>query len=254
MEPTSEPISLFSAFRGACSIERLAPYKSGRSEIDALTLYVWNIALSEALYPSLQNLEIGLRNRMNIAITSSYSDSSWFKDTQIMVDVAERDAVENAEKRINKRGESITAPGIVAELNFGFWSELLAARHDVAIWRRPGVLEASFPHMPHPRRRKALFTRFDEIRQLRNRVFHHEPIWHLNLKTEHANIIEALGWLDPSLQKVTKVLDRFPEVNTEDRKNQLNEKLMSACPVETKVLLAARREAAAAQEALPEAS
>jgi hypothetical protein len=249
-----EPISLFMSFRGACSIERLSPYKSERSEIDALTLYVWNIALSEALYPSLQNLEIGLRNRINIAITTSYSDSWWFKDTQIMVDVAERDAVELAEKRLTKRGESITAPGIVAELNFGFWSELLAARHDVAIWRRTGVLEASFPHMPHPRSRRALFTRFDEIRKLRNRVFHHEPIWNLTLKTEHGNIIESLGWLDPALQKVTKVLDRFPGVYTQDYKNELKEKLMCACPVETKVLLAARREAAAAPEALPDSS
>jgi hypothetical protein len=241
-----EPISLFKAFRGACSSERLAPYKSEKSEIDALTSYAWNIALSEALYPSLQNLEIGLRNRVDTAIRTSYSNSWWFKGDEVLVDIVERDEVDNAERRLQRRGVTVTPPAIVSELNFGFWARLLASQYDVAIWRRRGVLEASFPQMPHPRRRRELFKRFDEIRLLRNHVFHHESILHLNLNTEHANMMQAMGWLDPSLQTVTRVMDRFPSIYTEDYKNGLKQKLMSACPVESRVLIAARREAAAA--------
>jgi hypothetical protein len=250
-----EPVSLFMAFRGACSIERFAPYKSGRSEIDALTLYVWNIALSEALYPSLQNLEIALRNRIDTAITTSYSDSEWFRDPAIIVDPRARDSVEQAGFRIEDRGETVTPPAIIAELNFGFWSGLLTVKYDPVIWKRPDVLKNAFPHMStYLRTRKLLFQRFDSIRELRNHVFHHEAIWELDLKTEHANIIESLGWLDPSLHTVTKVLDRFPETFTEDRKRQLKEKLMGACPVETKVLLAARRAVALAQKVPPNAT
>jgi len=31
-----------------------------RDDLDALARYLWNMALSEALYPSLQNMEIAL--------------------------------------------------------------------------------------------------------------------------------------------------------------------------------------------------
>lgn len=158
-----------------------------------------------------------------------------------MVGFDERNDVENAERRLKKRGQAITAPAIVAELNFGFWSRLLASKYDVVIWRRAGVLEAAFPYAPHPRRRRELFTRFRDICQLRNRVFHHESILHLDLNHEHSNIMEAMGWLDPSLQTVTRVLDRFSEVYTDQYLMRLKEQLMSACPVETKELLAARK-------------
>jgi hypothetical protein len=242
MASDTEPISLFKKFQDACSAERLAPYKSGRSEIDALTLYAWNIALSEALYPLLQNLEIGLRNKIDTAVRVSHSDAQWFNDPAIMVGFDERQSVEYAEKRIVRRAEPVTPPAIVAELNFGFWSGLLRAEYDPTIWSRPNVIVQSFPYAQgHHRTRRNLFERFDQIRQLRNRVFHHDQVWHLDLKREHEKIIESLGWLNSSLQTATKVLDRFPEVISDDYLMQLKEQLMKACPVETKAFLAARR-------------
>jgi hypothetical protein len=236
------PNSLFKSFREACSLERLSPYKSGRTEIDALSLYGWNIALCEALYPSLQNLEIGLRNRIDKAITVSYSDAWWFRDTGILVAAVERNSWEQAEIRIEDRGQVVTEAAVVAELNFGFWAGLLKPAYDSVIWSRPNVLSNAFPNVPaHHKSRRNLFERFDDIRRLRNRVFHHEQIWHLDLKTEHEKIIESLGWLAPSLQKMTKVLDRFDDINTDAYLMRLKEQLMSACPVETKALLEARK-------------
>jgi hypothetical protein len=234
--------SLFTLLAGACSSERLAPYQADRSDIDALTLYAWNIALSEALYPCLQNLEIGLRNRMNSAIQASFGDLWWFQDPAIMVGKAERDSAEEAEKRIRKRGETLTASAIVSEVNFGFWSGLLTTLYDPIIWTRPNVIVDSFPYASgHNRTRRNLFRRFDEIRQLRNRVFHHEAIWHLDLNAQYENIIDALGWLDPSLQTVTKALDRFPEIHTDDYLLHLKEQLMRVCPIETKIFLALQK-------------
>ena len=233
--------SLFETYREACSVERFAHHKSGKTDIDALTSYAWNIALSEALYPSLQNLEIGLRNRIASAISDSYGNPWWFDDPAIVDGTLEMDDVERAEARLQKRGMAITPPAIISELNFGFWSRLLASHYDVAIWRKAGIIQAVFPYMPHPRRRKEAFERFDQIRILRNHVFHHESILHLDLRKEHADIMQAMGWLDRSLQKVTQALDRFPEVYTENYKENLKLKLMRACPVESKVLIAARK-------------
>jgi hypothetical protein len=236
--------SLFKRFRQACSLDRFAPYKVGRSEIDALTLYVWNISLSEAFYPSLQNLEIGLRNRINTAITVSYrGDAYWFDNPDIVIEDIAKDSVEKAKDKIEDRGEAITPFRVVSELHLGFWSGLLSSKYDVAIWRRPGVLQGTFPYMPPEiRSRERARKEFSSIKKFRNKVFHHEPIWQLDLEAQHKSIYDALGWLDPSLKIVTKVLDRFLQVNSATWRNNLKEELMKACPVETKVLLASRRE------------
>lgn len=179
---------------------------------------------------------------MNSAIGASYDDPWWFQDPAIMVGKRERDTEEAAELRILDRDESLTAPAIVSELTFGFWSGLLTKLYEPVIWSRPNVIVDAFPYAEGLNRtRKNLFERFDEIRRLRNHVFHHEPIWHFDLASKHGNTIEALGWLDPSLQNVTKVLDRFAAINNDGYLLRLKEQLMRMCPVETKVLLAAIR-------------
>jgi hypothetical protein len=238
----TSPESLFKRFRQACSLDRFAPYKVGRSEIDALTLYMWNIALSEAFYPSLQNLEVGLRNRINTAITVSYGGNAyWFDDPSIVIEETAKDDVENAKDKIEDRQETITPFRVVSELNFGFWTRLLGSKYDVAIWRRPNVMQSAFPYMPTAiLNRERVRQQFSPIKQFRNRVFHHETIWNLDLETQHKDIYTALGWLDPRLVTATKILDRFHEVDTADYRNKLKERLMGACPVETKVLLDAR--------------
>lgn len=233
--------SLYQQVRGVCSSARVDSYKIGRSEIDALAFYVWNIALSEALYPLLQNLEIGLRNRLNDAMSNSYSDDWWFRDTAIVRDLAARQRVIEAERRIEENGKNVTPSRVVSELNFGFWTGLFSTQYEPVIWRRPNLLKAAMPYMSSLiRKRSLLARRFGEIRQLRNRIFHHEPIWHLDLSAEHANIMEALGWLDPCLKKVTASVDRFSAVNSEDYRTALKEKLVRACAVESKRVVAAR--------------
>jgi len=235
--------SLFKQFRHASSYDRIQPYKSGRDEIDALALYAWNIELSEAFYPLLQNLEVGLRNRIHTSITVSYGGNSyWFDDPAIVVEAIAKDSVEEAERKIRNRGESLTPSAVVSQLKFGFWTGILSSAYDVAIWRRPDVLQNTFPYMPGSiRSREQARNKFRPLKDFRNKVFHHEPIWNLDLEAMRQSIYDALGWLDPSLVTVTKILDKFPEVNTADYRDKLKKKLMSACPVETKVLLEARR-------------
>ncbi len=153
---------------------------------------------------------------------------------------------------LKDRGKTVTHARVISELSFGFWTGLFSADYSSVIWERPGLLKDAFPYMPKSiRKRSTLAGRFGEVRKLRNRVFHHEPISaRPSLSTEHANIIEALGWLDPCLQKVTAALDRFPEVHTAVYRDVLKDKLIRACPVESKLLVAARRELAAREETI----
>ena len=83
----------------------------------------------------------------------------------------------------------------------------------------------TFPHAPrHIRKRKGIRARLDHIRVLRNRVFHHEPIWHLpDLEERHRQILETIGWISPAMMTMTRMLDRFDSVYTRGSENYANE-------------------------------
>lgn len=50
------------------------------------------------------------------------------------------------------------------------------------------------------------------VADLRNQVFHHRPIWREPLGALHAGATDAIGWMRPQLQQVTRAADRFPDV------------------------------------------
>lgn len=53
------------------------------------------------------------------------------------------------------------------------------------------------------------------LRELRNRVFHHERIIHWrDLDTRHAAMLETVGWISTELRELAIVLDRFPAMRT----------------------------------------
>lgn len=67
--------------------------------------------------------------------------------------------------------------------------------------------------MPRRLRTRAnLAQRFNEVRKLRNRIFHHEPIWYWPLKQKHERILEAIHWIEPAMVDLISTVDRFPDV------------------------------------------
>lgn len=101
---------------------------------------------------------------------------------------------------------------MVAELSFGFWTTLLNRKYEGIFW--PRLLEETFPHLVASKRTRAtLSKRFEKIRRLRNRVFHHEPIWKFeDLETRHSEILETLGWINRELERTVTMIDRFPTI------------------------------------------
>jgi hypothetical protein len=114
----------FDEFRRAVSDERLRPYRGGgedESAADVLARYAWNVALSEALYPSLQALGVALRNSLHAAIEERFGDGLWFfSDNPEILSERERRKAEEARRELARRGKDATLGRVVAELNFGF--------------------------------------------------------------------------------------------------------------------------------------
>lgn len=206
----------FTLLGRAISHERLESYRRKGAEIDGLNLYAhyaWNIALSESLYPALQGLEVSLRNGIHGAATERFNAENWFADESGFLLPPEQDSVRKAKGTLIKCGKQPEAAGVIAELNFGFWTSLFDVRYEQKLW--PWLLKPVFPYMPRSiRTRKTLSKRLNRIRLLRNRVFHHEPVWYWgDLAQQHEELLEAIAWLNPSMKDFIITLDRFHEVH-----------------------------------------
>ncbi len=204
----------FIELRHILSPNRVEGYRSSPQESDLLIFarYMWNLSLSEALYPSLHALEIALRNSIHDTLSQGFSDPLWF-DRVGLLDPSEVAKVAEAKQELTRNGKQHDPGRIIAELQFGFWTSMLKARYDVTIWRR--YIVSAFPYIPRSQRtRKNISKRLNQIRQLRNRIFHHEPIWRYpTLGQMHTDILEAISWISLDLRSTVELFDRFPEVN-----------------------------------------
>lgn len=205
----------FIQLRKAISHERLEAYQARSKANDELLLaahYARNIALSESLYPALQAIEIALRNSIHDALSAACGSEEWYEPRFNILLPPELDTIEKVRMAL-QRGNKETRPGrIMAELNFGFWTSLFDLRYEQRLW--PHHLKTVLPHIPKTiRTRKTVSSRMNRIRRLRNRVFHHEPIWYWqDLRQQHNDIVEAIGWVNAAMKSFIGTLDRFDEV------------------------------------------
>src|SRR5688572_14106984 len=195
MPAAAQPLAISSLWR-LVSAERIGSFRRGTADDEAvLARYLWNIALCEALYPSLHFLEVALRNVVFEAAAATYpfagtagsggAAGSWLEQPGILHGDEAR-MVRAAGQRLSRRGKPCEAGRLVAELSFGFWTTLFDVRYEQnrVLWPRL-FAQKIFAHAPRQKRsRKALSPLLNRVRHLRNRAFHHEPIWHWGDLTE----------------------------------------------------------------------
>lgn len=211
--------SFFHKIEGIIHTERIDAYRQdGADEKTTLARYLLNMALSEALYPCLQFAEIALRNAVHREMTARCGTDAWYDTTQARLTSFQKKKVQDAKDALSKREQkkakinrkAITPGRIVAELNFGFWTGFFNKDH-----ARSGIgsclSKKAFPHAPSTEKvQSKLAQRWQSIRNLRNRVFHHERILHWeNLDQQHQAIVELIEWMSPELKDFTSALDRF---------------------------------------------
>jgi hypothetical protein len=208
-------VQLVQALRLPISPIRLEAYRPANgNDLDMIVNYVWNIELSEALYPCLQTFEIALRNSVHRVLTNHYQSEYWFDRGDLLEWQQER--VQDARDELTKSQKPLEAGRIVAELTFGFWSSMFNSPYEEILWHANGavLIDRVFPNLPRAlRNRKKLSQRVERIRRLRNRVFHYEPIWKTHdLAQRHRQIHEALDWISPEMRAVMMLCDRFDSV------------------------------------------
>jgi hypothetical protein len=175
----------------------------------ACLLYKVNIELSEAFYPILSVLEVSLRNAVNETLKLHFNDPFWFRNS-LPVEFAPL-VLEATQKLISQR-KGITADGIIAELNFGFWNRLFNRYYTGLLWK---PLRLIFKNTPkHLRERDTIANALYRIRTLRNRIYHYEPIFGnlQDIEIQYKEMLTFLAWLDNDLPTLLTDIDRFNDI------------------------------------------
>lgn len=180
------------AFIGSLSHARMARYikDCGGNLRQAIDLYYYNAKLSQALYMNIQIWEITLRNRLNAFLCWKYGQA-WPHDEARAVRALQRNDKERLKEtksrlKLPKGAKVLPTDAIVADLSAGFWVSLLTKSYDVPfVWRHN--LARVFPHQPALTRQSASEI-CAGLLDLRNRIAHHEPVYHLKLEERRAEL------------------------------------------------------------------
>ena len=204
------------------SNDRLEPYLNRhKANIDkAILHYKSNILISESFYPLLAILEVGLRNSIDYQLSKRFNDRRWYENMEF-IRIASRfqiDRISDARSNILSEKKDITPGRIISELSFGFWTSLFDVRFEMTLWKS---LRLAFPNCPKQiRQRKTMSSKFNSIRKLRNRIFHHEAIsWNLSVLDRYKiELVEGIEWLDKDLlgwvvelNHISETIDKYRE-------------------------------------------
>jgi hypothetical protein len=235
------------AVQSALSAERLRRYQQPQGgDFETIVAYLWNCQLCETLYQSLGSLEIVLRNCLHDTLTAHFSSDHWYDLPGILLQ-NELDQIHAARAKIRKAKKAelrlgldpITPGRVVANLTFGFWTSILDSAYGESnrgprFWNRSdNLLVNVFPHADIYYRsyRSRLHGRFNDLRLLRNRVSHYEPILNgiqfsanrqVSIVDLHDQIIESIGWMNPTFQSTVEEFDRFRHVYAYGRRSIRN--------------------------------
>ncbi len=212
----------------AISTERLRRYLAATNNnlAAALELYEYNVTVSEALFGILHSFEVTVRNSIHSTLSGDLKVIDWYqsgivlpwskKQEKLVFPKPTRDIIATAR---NQAGPGASIGKLVAELSFGFWSNITASTFDY-LWTPS--LHKAFSHAHVPRR--FVHWRLEIIRRLRNRIAHHEPILSSQNKVYTGfkddpyialpHILECVQWVSPDAAYWLQTRSRYAQAET----------------------------------------
>lgn len=206
--------SLTVPFQRTISPERWRTYKLGAGfhEETAHRLYLWNAAIGQSFHFPLQTVEVALRNVAHEALKQIYGNN-WSSDPacrNMLGARLEQDIVKSERRHRNKYNTVPSTPQIVASLSLGFWISLLRQTYHSSIW--DGHIESAFPNLSDGETMTNVSHIGTEIQDLRNRIFHQEPLIGHNLSQDYASILKMMGWICPATREWIRMHSSVPRV------------------------------------------
>ncbi|MBW0278507.1 CAAX protease [Shewanella xiamenensis] len=237
--------------------ERLRSYKvtfKTQSDIELLGAYLWNTHVCSAIYPLLSATEVALRNAIDSALTSSDLGYFWWKKNKLHFksfdpeqpdknppfeveairknfSKATKQVQQDKKKRYNIANPTPMHQEIIAKTEFSTWEYILSKEFmgPGLIW--PTHLGTVFKGEWNTTKTKELLINTKDlvktVREFRNRVSHHEPVWKkYGVETK----IDAIEHLRYKISKILQLLELVsPEKKRLLEKNKIIERAYRAC-------------------------
>lgn len=216
MDAGSAPLGLDGLLSEARLARYLDRYRGDRKL--ALRLYTWNLAVSSAFWGPIGVLEVVVRNATHQQLVDRTGRGDWWNDTRLHLCRNEADSISSAVSTLIRRGTpSPTSDQVVAATSFGLWTGLTGAgiardpllSYETTLWQPR--LQHAFPYRGD-RRRKYIHARLDDVRVLRNRIAHHEPIYRSPLQQLHDDILEIAEMIHPDARAYIQEHSRAQEL------------------------------------------
>ena len=205
-------------FASTISVERLLSFKQSDDDTIDILLerYKTNVRISQALYPELSALEVTLRNAIDTMLKSCISET-WLEDEiqqqKILTNHEHSKLVEvynDTKKEYSNR--DFTIGKVIANLNFGFWTNLCSKWYCSNIWNKGCCFKGVFVNYPsNVNNIGAIAIKLRLIRRFRNRIFHYEPIFKKpqNTLKMYNEIMEMISYLPSDSAIVLKDTSTF---------------------------------------------
>ena len=183
----------------ALSLPRMSTYVAvcagaPDSGVAALELYAWNAAVSAAMLAPLHVCEVVMRNAVADVLEFVYTEQwPWSKAFERSLPDPAQGYSPRRDLQAARRGAT-TAGAVIPELKFVFWQKMFTSRYDIRLWDNHllGVLPNLDGRRTVPALRESVYADLEQLRKLRNRIAHHEPIFSRDLTANLQKIVELV--------------------------------------------------------------
>lgn len=161
---------------------------SGNNSRKAMTLYRYNLRLSQEMFTVISCFEIALRNAIDNHCCNQLG-LNWLQDGASVNGIFDNGNCNLSKRNINdailKLRNNYSHNKLVAELGFGFWRYLFATHQFTTMGR---TLLRIFPSKPISSatmqyNQTYVYNQLAKINEIRNRIAHHEPICFMSRQT-----------------------------------------------------------------------
>lgn len=216
MQATTDRNSDFAAlFKRSLSAPRFGTYLSAADNDDAnaINLYQWNSRISQSFYIYLQSWEICLRNKLNAFLIWKYNEGWPYESNRVLRNMKgdDRRRLQETISRQERARKISPVPTsiIVADLSAGFWVSQISVNYEVHYqWRYN--LNRIFPHAKLAR--ADAWKICEDLLILRNRIAHHEPVFHLPLEDRRKQLADIVAAMCPATTAFSEATCNFDDV------------------------------------------
>ncbi len=189
------------------------------SDHDALALYAVNQRLAAHIFELIGDFEVALRNAVLESLKATVKEGDWFDSPSIRLRLKKYHSkqIEDAIAHLLSMKRQPDSDRLCAAMNLGFWLGFYAGPLGDDLWPRH-----LSKHWPKGTSLKVLRQDLHHVRELRNRIAHHESIYAPGWRHKRLSILRK------RFEQLAPEMYQFASSRFDPRFRQLDDSLDAA--------------------------